>query len=168
MTNQSNQRVEVRKKTEKRAQTSNGSAGSIQRREEYENIDDAGAVREERLVKDSAAERVGLAQKLSQLIWLLGGLLQAVLGLRFLLKLIAANPSSPFADLVYSFTDLFLLPFQALVATPSTDQGMVLEITTLIAMLVYGLATWAVVKLAIVVIVPSTTERVTVYRREES
>ncbi len=167
MTNQSNQRVEVRRKTEKRAQTTNGSAGSVERREEYENIDDAGSVREERLIKDSAAERVGLAQKLSQLIWLLGGLLQAVLGLRFLLKLIAANPNSPFAQLVYSFTDLFLWPFQALVGSPSA-QGMVLEIPTLFAMLFYGLATWAVAKLIVVVIVPSTSERVTVYRREES
>jgi YggT family protein len=168
MTNQSNQRVEVRKKSEKRAQSTNGSVSSVERREEYENIDSVSAIREERHIKDSAAERIGLAQKLSQFIWLLGGLLQAILGLRFLLKLIAANPNSPFADLVYGFTDLFLWPFQQLLSSPSTAQGMVLEITTLIAMLVYGLLTWAAVKLLMVAIIPSTSERVTVYRREES
>jgi YggT family protein len=166
MTDQTSERLEVRKKTEKRAPTGNGPA--VERREEYENVDAMGTVREERLVRDSGAERVGLAQKGSQLLWLLGGLLEAILGLRFLLKLIAANPSSPFAQFVYQFTDLFLWPFQALTATPSTSGGAVLEIPTLFAMLVYGVVTWAAVKLIRVALIPATSERVTVYRREES
>jgi hypothetical protein len=163
------ERVEVRKKMERRAQTSNGSAGSsVERREEYENVGAGGAIREERVIRDSGAERVGLAQKASQAIWMFGGLLQGLLGLRFLLKLIAANPNSPFAQALYQFTDVFLWPFQALTSTPSTPQGIVLEIPTLFAMLVYGLATWVAVKLVNLVIIPPTSERVTVYRREES
>ena len=55
--------------------------------------------------------------------------------------LIGANPDSPFAAFVYGFTDLFLAPFAGLVASPSVG-GMVLEISTLIAMLVYALIAW--------------------------
>lgn len=73
-----------------------------------------------------------------------------------------------YCQLIYEFTELFLWPFQAMISSPSTDQGMILEIPTLFAMLVYGLATWAVVKIIELVFVPSTSERVTVYHREES
>ena len=167
MTDQVQERIEVHKKSEKRAQADNGSA-AVERREEYESHDKAGEVREQRVVRNSGAERAGLARKLGQFVWLIGGLLEAMLGLRFLLKLMAANPDSPFAEFVYSLTDLFLWPFQALIASPSTSQGMVLEISTLFAMLVYGLATWAAVKLIYLALVPSSSERVTIYRREES
>ncbi|MDX1615292.1 MAG: YggT family protein [Candidatus Promineifilaceae bacterium] len=168
MAEQTNERVEVRKKTEKRTNTSNGTTdASVERREEYERIDEEGPIREERLVRDKGAERAGLAHKAAQFIWLLGGLLEAFLGLRFLLKLIAANPNSPFTQFVYQFTNLFLWPFQALTATPSTSGGAVLEIPTLFAMLVYGIAIWAAVKLVKLALMPSTSEKVTVYRREE-
>jgi YggT family protein len=166
MTEHTGERVEVRKETERRAAGPAG--GSIERRHEYENVATDRAVREERLTRDTGAERIGLAQKLSQLIWLLGGLLQGLLGLRFLLKLMAANPGSPFTQFLYGLTDLFLWPFFALTATPSTEQGIVLEIPTLFAMLVYGLATWVLVKLVWLALVPATSERVTIHRREES
>jgi hypothetical protein len=59
------------------------------------------------------------------------------------LKLIAANGASPIAGFIYGFTDLFLWPFAGLTATPSAG-GMVLELSTLIAMVVYGLIGWAI------------------------
>lgn len=80
--------------------------------------------------------------KATQLIWLGLGILEVLLALRVALKLIAANPSNLFASLLYSFTDLFLFPFAGLTQTPSAG-GMVLEVHTLIAMVVYALAAWA-------------------------
>ncbi len=84
--------------------------------------------------------------KITQLIWLLLGILEGLLALRFLLKLIAANPGSPIASVIYAFTGLFLGPFQGLTITPAAG-GIVLEISTLIAMLIYGLAGWALERL---------------------
>jgi len=75
------------------------------------------------------------------LVWLFLGILEALLGLRFFLKLIAANPASPIAAFLYGFTDLFLWPFAGLTATPSAG-GMVLEISTMVAMVVYALFAW--------------------------
>ena len=56
--------------------------------------------------------------KATQVVWLLFGILEALIAIRILLKLIAANPNSPIAALIYGFTDLFLFPFAGLTATP--------------------------------------------------
>jgi hypothetical protein len=81
--------------------------------------------------------------KATQLVWLFLGILEGLFALRFVLKLIAANPESPIAAFIYGFTNLFLFPFQGLTATPSAG-GMVLEISTFIAMVVYALIAWAI------------------------
>ncbi len=73
------------------------------------------------------------------------GLLEILLGLRFLLKLIAANPNSGFAVFIYGITKPFLAPFTALVGTP-TSGGTILVVTTLIAMAVYALLFWFIVR----------------------
>ncbi len=84
--------------------------------------------------------------KAYQLIWFVIGLIEALLALRFTLKLIAANPGSPFADFIYSLSGLFLLPFFGLTITPSVG-GIVLEFHTLIAMIVYALVGWGLQRL---------------------
>lgn len=99
---------------------------------------------------ETGSDRQVATFKVTQLIWLMVGILEAALALRFLLKLIAANPSSPIAALIYDFTDLFLIPFSGLTVTPAAG-GMVLEISTLIAMLIFGLVGWAFERLVWVV-----------------
>ena len=58
-------------------------------------------------------------------------------------QLIGVNPDSPIVALIYGFTYLFLFPFEGMVATPSAG-GMVLELSSLFAMLIYALIAWAV------------------------
>jgi hypothetical protein len=91
--------------------------------------------------REPERERRIFTFKATQVVWLLFGILEALLALRVGLKLIGANPDSPFAAFVYGFTNLFLAPFAGLTATPSAN-GMVLEISTVIAMLVYALIAW--------------------------
>jgi len=81
--------------------------------------------------------------KATQLIWLLLGILEALIALRIGLKLIGANPASPIVVLIYGFTDLFLFPFRGLTSSPAIG-NMVLEIYAMFAMLVYALIAWAV------------------------
>jgi hypothetical protein len=80
--------------------------------------------------------------KASQLIWLLLGILEAVIALRVIFKLIAVNAGNPFATLLYKVTDFFVAPFASLVGAPSAG-GMVLEVSSIIAMIVYLLIAWA-------------------------
>ena len=168
MTEFTSEHVEVRQAREKRIKPEAvGSRAPIERHSEYNAVDASGAVHEERVVRDSGVEAVGMARKVTQLIWFMAGLLEALLGLRFILKLIAANPNAPFANFVYQLSNVFLWPFQALTVTPTTSAGMTLEIFTLIAMIVYALLAWAVVKAVQLLIIPSTSERVSLFRREE-
>ena len=81
--------------------------------------------------------------KATQLIWLFLGILEALIVLRIGLKLIGANPASPIVALIYGFTYLFLFPFEGMVVTPSAG-SMVLELSSLFAMLIYALIAWAV------------------------
>jgi hypothetical protein len=81
--------------------------------------------------------------KATQLVWLMFGILEALIALRIGLKLIGANPESPIVALIYGFTFLFLFPFEGLVASPVFG-NMVLELSSMFAMLIYGLIAWAV------------------------
>jgi hypothetical protein len=81
--------------------------------------------------------------KATQLIWLLLGILEALIALRIGLRLIGANPESPIVALIYGFTYLFLFPFEGLVGSPAVG-NMVLELSSMFAMLIYGLMAWAV------------------------
>lgn len=81
--------------------------------------------------------------KVTQLIWLLFGILEALIALRIGLKLIGANPDSPIVALIYGFTYLFLFPFEGMTVAPSAG-GMVLELSSFFAMVIYGLIAWAV------------------------
>ena len=81
--------------------------------------------------------------KFTQLVWLLFGILEAMIALRIGLKLIGANPESPIVALIYGFTHLFLFPFEGMTATPSAG-SMVLELSSFFAMVIYALIGWAV------------------------
>jgi len=108
--------------------------------------------------------------KATQLIWLLLGVLEALIALRISLKLIGANPGSPIVMLIYGFTNLFLFPFTGLVNSP-TAGNMELELSSMFAMLIYGLIGWAVERLVWLVFyrprgpVVDTTQTTTSERR---
>ena len=87
--------------------------------------------------------------KITQIIWLLLGILEAALALRFIFKLIGVNPANAFASIVYGFTNLFVAPFASLTGAPAAE-GMVFEFTTLIAMAVYALVFYGIERLVYV------------------
>lgn len=87
--------------------------------------------------------------KVTQLIWLLAGLLEGVLALRFIFKLVGVNAANTFASLLYSVTDFFVAPFASLTGAPAAG-GMVLEVSTLIAIAIYALVAWVLVKIVYV------------------
>ena len=87
--------------------------------------------------------------KATQMIWLLLGLLEASIGLRVVFKLIAVNAANPFAKLLYGVTNLFVAPFKSLLGNPTSGDN-VLEITSVIAMLVYLLIAWGIERIVYV------------------
>jgi hypothetical protein len=112
-------------------------------------------------------EQRSFIARLAALVWLLFGILEVLIGLRVFLKLIAANPNNAFAKLVYSASSLFVWPFYGLTRTPAAE-GMVLDIPSIIAMLIYAVVGWAVVRLIWIVldrpVNPTTVSQTTVVR----
>lgn len=79
-------------------------------------------------------------------VWYFFGAIEALLALRFVLKAFAANPSAPFSQFIYAASDLFLAPFRFVFGTPSIG-GSAFELSTLLAIVVYWLLAWGIVKL---------------------
>ncbi|MDT8305486.1 MAG: hypothetical protein RRC07_06080 [Anaerolineae bacterium] len=137
----------------------------VERYEREETVRDAGMVRHERVVEDEAAEQMAVTSKLISFVWLLTGMLEILLGLRFVLKLMAANPAAPFVDFIYTLSTPFLWPFFGITGTPAAND-MVLEIPTAIAMVVYALLAWIIVRVIRLAMVPTESRSVSVSRRE--
>lgn len=118
----------------------------------------------EQLVVDEVAERRLWLYRISQLIWLACGSLEILIGLRIVLKLIGANAQAGFAQMIYAFSAPFLLPFAGLTINP-TVETMILEITSMIAMIVYALLALLVVQAIWIVFYRTYTRSLKTFRR---
>src|SRR5712664_4538158 len=61
--------------------------------------------------------------RISQVVDYIFFVLYALLGLRFLLALLAARSSAGFVQFIVTVTNPFYEPFRGIVASPTTDQG---------------------------------------------
>ena len=94
---------------------------------------------------DPYAGRRRTSYKLVQAIWLLFGIVEGLLAIRFVLKLLGANPAAGFANFIYSASGPFLAPFSNLFGNPASG-GSVLELNTIVAIVVYMLVAWLIAK----------------------
>ena len=95
-------------------------------------------------------ERRILTFKATYLIWLFLGVIEGFIALRILLKLMAANPDNGFATFIYNVSYIFVFPFLGLTMTPAAG-GMVLEISSFIAMAFYALVFFVIERLVWVI-----------------
>lgn len=93
----------------------------------------------------------------AQIVWYSLYLLETLLAVRFVLKLLGANPSATFSDIIYSLSQIFTWPF-AMVFSHDYIQGSIFEWTTLLAMLVYWLLGTAIIKFFVMSKSVSTSE----------
>lgn len=120
---------------------------------------------ETEVAEDNAAHRENEIGRINGIIWLLLGILEVVIGMRVVLKVLAANPDNSFASFIYRIARVFVWPFFGLVAEP-TSNGSVLEVSSIIAMVVFLLIAWGITRLVYLVMMPSRVRRVrTVHRR---
>ena len=82
----------------------------------------------------------------TQIVWYITGLLEALLAFRFILKLLGADPNAGFSSFIYGVSHPFAAPFMNVFGITQV-RGTVLEWTTLLAMLVYWLIAWGIVKM---------------------
>jgi uncharacterized membrane protein len=138
----------------------------IDRREVVREDRAPGYVRKERVVRDASAERYHNLDRWAQFIWLVFGTVIGLIAIRVVLRLIVANPANTFAEFIYNVTGIFLGPFFGLTGTPTTTDGIALEVSSLIAIVVYALLAWLVVKLMYILFGKSSARKVETYERD--
>ncbi len=82
----------------------------------------------------------------NQIIYLILGIVESLLIIRFVLKLLAANPDAAFTNAIYGLTDPMVTPFNGVFSTPQTH-NVVLDLAAVLAMIVYALVGWGIAKL---------------------
>jgi len=130
--------------------------------------DSAGGVREESRVTTTGADapvaaddskvvsRVAPARRAMEIIYLVFGIINGLLVIRLALKLLGANPNSPFTDFIYGITNFLLAPFKALLPAMVSGRS-VFEPSVVIAILVYLLVAWMLAKIVEITMSRSVT-----------
>lgn len=66
------------------------------------------------------------------------GAIEFFLGMRVLLKFLGANAGSPFVDWIYNTSEPLLVPFQGIFPSKVFEGIFILELSTLVALVVYA------------------------------
>ncbi len=82
-------------------------------------------------------ERGRGAARVSQVVDYIFFVIYALLGLRFLLALLAARSTAGFVQFIVAVTNPFYAPFRGIVASPTTGGGHTLMVPLIIAIVVY-------------------------------
>jgi len=85
-----------------------------------------------------------------QLVYLIFGVIDGLLVIRLVLKLLGANPTAAFSNWMYNVTAFFLTPFKNILPTIGTEQSQ-LEMSVVLAILVYALLGWAIGRLIAII-----------------
>ena len=102
---------------------------------------------------DTSAERqparsatsTSATYRAAQIVYLLLGIGEAFMIARVVLKLLAANADVGFVRFVYGVSAPLVAPFQGIFPTP-TGNGSVVEFSSLVAIAVYAVVAWAIVR----------------------
>lgn len=96
---------------------------------------------------DNVEARRSTAYWISGVIYFIFGVIEIAIGLRVLLRLLAANPDAGFSRFIYGFTAPFVAPFNGIVGEPSASNGSVFDLPSILAIIVYLILSWIIVKL---------------------
>lgn len=115
-----------------------------------EGIDDSGAQVQQQTRKVNTEVATDGKTTAANAVWFILGAIEILIGLRFILKLLGANPNSGFVEFIYSVTGVLTAPFDNIFGVASTQNGevrSVFEPSILVAAAVYALIAWGIVKL---------------------
>lgn len=90
------------------------------------------------------------SQTIEYLIYFFFGVLEILLAFRLVLKLMGASLSSGFVGSIYGVTGVFIIPFEGIFRrgfAQGVETTSVLEPSTMVAIVVYAVLAWGVVKL---------------------
>lgn len=89
-------------------------------------------------------------QTVEYLIYFFFGVLEILLLFRLILRVAGANTGSAFVGFIYSVTGIFIAPFEGIFrrgTTQGVETTAVFEPSTIIAIIVFAVVAWGIVKL---------------------
>jgi len=124
--------------------------------------DPSGALveKQEQVVDDSFTRRNNILDRTTQIMYFLVGMLEVLLGLRLLLRLINADSTSSFASFIYNLSAPFVAPFNGIFNNDQVlNQVGVIELSTILAMGIYALLAYGVVRLLYILFKPDRSSK---------
>lgn len=98
------------------------------------------------LVDDSLGDVAWLGIITQRVVYFLLDVLLIVLATRFILRLFGANPANDFVGLIYTLTYPVVAPFSGIFGQVSSTGVAAFEVSTLIAMVVFGILAYALAR----------------------
>lgn len=101
---------------------------------------------EQELIKHKSHDQL----RPQRIVYYILGVIEVLLAFRLVFKLLGANPASPFVSFIYTLTQIFLYPFTGIfpmATTKGLENQAIIEPATLIAMIIYAVIAWGIVKL---------------------
>ncbi len=108
----------------------------------------------EEVAEDRNLSRANMRYWVTTVTYFVLGVLEVLLLLRFVFRLLAANPDNGFVSFLYNLSGVFVAPFNGIFGNPTLGSASVFELSTLVAMLVYALIAWGIVALGRVIFSP--------------
>ena len=119
-------------------------------------------------VENKNLARANLRFWVTRVIYFVLGVIEVIMGLRFVFRLLGANPDSAFVRALYNLSLVFVAPFNGIFNDQTLGNTSVFEVSTLIAMLIYALIAWGLVALCRVLLAPSLDNEQHVIRSHSS
>jgi YggT family protein len=117
------------------------------RRQELRHDEEAFQLHQEEKRLRSARRGNAFTWIVNSIFWLTG-MLEILLGMRFLLRLLGANPENQFAQLINNLSAPFIAPFSTLFISPTSSGGAnIFDVNVVIAIATYALLSYLVVAL---------------------
>jgi hypothetical protein len=91
-------------------------------------------------------DRPAYSVRAEQAVWLLTGVVDALLVIRFAFKLLDASTQASFVTFIYDLTQVFVAPFHGIFNTTASGHN-VFEPESLVAIAIYSLIGWGLAKL---------------------
>lgn len=113
----------------------------------------------EQVFDDTYTRRQNILDRTSRIIYFLVGALEVLLLLRFVFKILGAEPNSGIVSFIYGLSNPFTIFFNGILSDYKISSNSVLELSTLVAMALYALLAWGVVALLDAFFTPNRSSR---------
>ncbi len=114
------------------------------------NVQEGAPGRQETAQIVSSEAKAETPDTVAYIVYFITGLIEVLLAFRFIFRIMGANPASGFVRVIYSLSQIVVMPFEGIfrrTATEGLEVSSIFEPATLVAMLVYAIAAWGIMHL---------------------